>query len=187
MRQPGRVPFVRPRVFSVRVRVVTLAALVAGLAFAAGAYGDLQPTGVFTPAEECGYSACHNGAPPPGGDGYGTPSTPATPQAVPAPLAKARLGKPVVKPARPRVGRSTTISGVVESHAVASATKVYLYRKVSGRYRLRKVLTVGVPAGASALSVRYRFPARGAWAVRTYHSDAGHSATWSSHRYITVY
>ncbi len=75
-------------------------------------------------------------------------------------------------------------------HAEGSyPVRLYLYRYSGGRwvssgYVTAKALSVGTSTTKTVR--RYTFPSSGTWRVRAYHADAGHTATWSSYRTISV-
>jgi hypothetical protein len=130
-------------------------------------------------ADECGYPACHGGAPVPGTEASVTPS----PAAPPTPLV---LARPAVS-ARPRARRLMTVSGsLAAAHYGASTVKLELARKSRGRWVAKRTVTVPVTPGSASYSARLRLPMRGTWRVRATHADEVHPASASSYRTFAV-
>lgn len=127
-------------------------------------------------AEDCGYSACHNGRPIPGTE---TSQTPAAVETTCVP------GKPSLA-GKARVRRKVKISGTLKP-APAKATKVTVYyqRQARKRFRAWSQATASVAASATAYTVRTKFSKRGVWRARAVHVLAnGHRSVsaWRTFR-----
>ena len=130
-------------------------------------------------AVECGYPACHGGAPVPGTETSATPTLPPAP--VPVTLSLPTVSR------RPRARRTITFTGKLSAaHYAASSVRLELSRRIRGRFVAYRTVTVAVAAGADAYSFGMKLPSRGAWRVRATHADDAHSASASSHRTFLV-
>jgi hypothetical protein len=104
---------------------------------------------------------------------------------------KAKVSTPVA-PSKMYVSRSKGVYGFLEPrHAAGSSVvRIYRYRYVSGRWK--KYGYVNAKAAdygptATTYSASFRFPYKGRWRLRAYHSDSGHAASWSpGYDYVTV-
>jgi hypothetical protein len=109
-----------------------------------------------------------------------------------APVAKAALTRPTLSTSSPKHGTYFTVTGYA-SPWFAGTVRVYLYRKVSGRYQVyphsghyvsRTVTTSG---SRVKYTYKVRVPYAGSWAVRTYYGGGTFSTSnWSLYKYFTV-
>lgn len=107
---------------------------------------------------------------------------------------KASVSTPVVATSM-AYGRTYKATGYLTPWHPAGSAAVRLQayhqeRQRNGAYKwvLRKTQTavVGDYSSDSRYSAPMRLPLRGRWRIRAYHSDAGHTAAYSSFRYVTV-
>lgn len=93
-------------------------------------------------------------------------------------------------PSSPRRGTVFTGYGYLTPRhpAGTSAVSLQCYRYESGHWVLRKTVkaTVSDSSAGSRYSVRMSLPMAGKWRVRALHADAGHRASYSAYRSLTV-
>lgn len=83
-------------------------------------------------------------------------------------------------------GRTFTVKASLPSHFEATTARIYLYQKVGTRWVVRASYGKTIPVGATSFSVIAKAATAGSWAVRAYHADANHVASWSAYRAIAV-
>ena len=109
-----------------------------------------------------------------------------------APVSKAVLTQPTLSVTSPTHGKSFTITGYASPWFKGSVC-VYLYRKVSGTYKVypsagkyasRTVTTSGTRA---KYTYKVSVPYKGSWAVRAYYAGGTFATSaWSAYKYFTV-
>lgn len=109
-----------------------------------------------------------------------------------APVGKAALTKPTLSTSSPKHGTSFTITGYA-SPWFRGAVRVYLYRKVSGKYtvypKAGKYVSRTVTTSGSQAKYTYKVsvPSKGSWAVRAYYAGGTFATSnWSAYRYFTA-
>ncbi|HEY5549405.1 MAG TPA: hypothetical protein VIL17_07425 [Coriobacteriia bacterium] len=88
--------------------------------------------------------------------------------------------------------RSYALSGSLRpglgDGSAAATVRVYLWRYVGGHWKAAGYRTAKAsgPSPAAAYSIKYKFPKKGTWRMRAYHSDADHLPTWGAYTKLTV-
>jgi hypothetical protein len=114
-------------------------------------------------------------------------STPDTEPPPPSTLPTATLSCPSVWAASFVAKRPFWLSGSLGPvHSQATTLTLQLYRWARAGYVPYATTTVDIPAGVTDYRIRYAVPASGKYALRAYHADATHSASWSAWRYFAV-
>jgi hypothetical protein len=123
-------------------------------------------------------------------DGYGGATGTYTLAWVPVPTAA--LTTPALSTSKPRHNTYFTITGYVTPR-VTGTVRVYLYRKVRGRYVTYPHTghyaspAVTVSGSRGRYTYRVRVPYAGGWRVRSYYAGGSQAtAGWSAFRYFTV-
>jgi hypothetical protein len=102
---------------------------------------------------------------------------------------KAAVTSPVVASSM-SLGRTYQASGSISLRKPAPKTvaRVQGFRFESSKWVLRttQAASVATSSGRTKYTAKVRLPLRGKWRIRAYHRDAGHSASYSSYRYVTV-
>lgn len=147
------------------------------LVFSALGWGGMVSSAMgheLRPADDCGYSGCHDGAPVPGTETSAAVETTCVP------------GKPSVS-GKLRVRKTVRVSGsLTPTSSVATTITVYYERKVGKRYRAWSHVDVSVAAAATTYVTRPKFPKRGAWRVRAVHVEVSGDRSTSAWRNFNV-
>lgn len=97
----------------------------------------------------------------------------------------------LTRPSASRYGtRAYKLYGTLKPrHASGTyAVRIYRWRYTGGRWRAYSYVRAKVVdySGNSRYQIKHRFPYKGRWRLRAYHSDSRHRATNSSYSYVTV-
>lgn len=133
------------------------------------------------------YRICIDGYRPPAG-----PTGTGTYRLAWAPVGQAALTRPTLSATSPRRHTYFTIAGYV-SPWFAGTARVYLYRKVSGHYRVYphsghySSRTVTTSGSRAKYTYKVSVPYAGSWAVRAYYAGGLFATSnWSVYKYFTV-
>jgi beta propeller repeat protein len=104
-------------------------------------------------------------------------------------LVRASISKPSGPSKVKRYGKFTTACDLKPHHTAGSgAITVKCYRRIGGKYKLRKTVTAYASdySTYSRYSARFSLPTKGRWKIVATHADSDHAASASTARYVTV-